>query len=481
MCHGVFDLVHMGHVRHFEAARREGDVLAVTVTADAFVNKGPGRPVFPDTLRAEMISSIQYVDYVAINHAPTAESVIEVVKPAVYVKGADYEDPEEDATGNIARERALLENYGGRIVFTRDITFSSSSLINRHLNIYDGPLREYLDNMRDEDNLAAILALIEKVSDMSVLMVGDAIIDEYQYVTPMGKSAKENIIATRFQESELFAGGVFAAANHVATFCKEIEILTSLGTLDNHEELIRKSLKSNIRLTPLHRDGVPTTRKCRFIEPSYVHKLFEVYFFDDSPMESRLEAALVDLITEKAPRYDLVICTDFGHGLLSRVTIDALARNSHFLAVNTQTNSANIGYNLITRYPKADYICIDAPEAQLACGDRFSEIEVLITNSLSSKIACPRIAVTHGKRGCVTYDGRCHPVRVPAFTESVIDTVGAGDAFFAVTSPLAAAGGSMKHIGFVGNAAGAMKVKIVGHREAVEKPSLIKYITALLK
>ena len=74
LAHGVFDLVHMGHVRHLEAARREGDVLIVTVTADAFVNKGPGRPIFPELMRAEMLGALEYVDWVGVNHAPSAEN-----------------------------------------------------------------------------------------------------------------------------------------------------------------------------------------------------------------------------------------------------------------------------------------------------------------------------------------------------------------------------------------------------------------------
>lgn len=73
LCHGVFDVVHLGHARHVEAARREADVLMVTVTADQFVNKGPGRPIFPELLRAEMLASLSCVDWVGINHAFSAE------------------------------------------------------------------------------------------------------------------------------------------------------------------------------------------------------------------------------------------------------------------------------------------------------------------------------------------------------------------------------------------------------------------------
>ena len=86
LCHGVFDLVHMGHVRHLQAARAEGDVLIVTITTKSHVNKGPGRPVFNDDLRAEMLAAMEQVDWVAVSPYPSAEKIIDAVKPSVYVK-----------------------------------------------------------------------------------------------------------------------------------------------------------------------------------------------------------------------------------------------------------------------------------------------------------------------------------------------------------------------------------------------------------
>jgi rfaE bifunctional protein nucleotidyltransferase chain/domain len=480
LAHGVFDLVHMGHVRHLEGARREGDILIVTLTADKFVNKGPGRPIFSEDMRAEMLAAIGYVDWVGINHEPSAENVLNAIRPDVYIKGSDYENPEDDISGKISKELETVEKHGGRLVLTKDITFSSSSLINSYLDVYDRPLRDYLEGLRETDAIHEITKLVESVKDYKVLLVGDAIIDEYQYVAPMGKAAKENIIATRFQDREIFAGGIFAAANHVASLCTEVEIITCIGD-DDTEDFIRTQLRDNVKLTPVRRQGTPTTRKCRFVEPSYMRKLFEVYTIDDTPLDGDLENQVNDLVAERAGTANLVIAADFGHGLITPRVIDTLNEEAKFLAVNTQTNSANIGYNLISRYARADYVCIDAPEAQLAVKDRFSDIEHVISEKLPNLISCDKFVVTHGREGCVTYRKGNSTVRIPAFTKTVVDTVGAGDAFLSITSPLAAAGGPMRLVGFVGNAAGAMKVGIVGHRAFIEKVPLMKYITTLLK
>ena len=120
LCHGVFDLLHMGHVKHLQAARREGDFLIVTITADEFVNKGPGRPAFSQQLRAEMLASIECIDLVCINHAPTAEIVLNAVKPDVYAKGSDYKSSADDITGNILTEKQIVEKHSGKLIYTDD-------------------------------------------------------------------------------------------------------------------------------------------------------------------------------------------------------------------------------------------------------------------------------------------------------------------------------------------------------------------------
>ena len=481
LCHGVFDLIHFGHLRHIELARKEADVLMVTVTADQFVNKGPGRPIFPESMRAQMLGAIEVVDFVGINYAASAESVISAIRPDVYVKGSDYENAEDDLTGKIGVERETVERHGGRLVFTKDLSFSSSSLINRFVDIYDPPLREFLERLREADGLRRISALIDRIKNYRIVFVGDAIIDEYHYVSPLGKSPKENVIATLAADREVFAGGVFAAANHLASFCREIEVCGALGALDNYGALVTGALRSNVRYHGVEIPGRPTTRKLRYVQPGYMRKLFEVYFMDDSPLPVAESGKLKEAVKRVCRDADLVVVTDFGHGLMDDEMVRIVCDNSQFLAVNAQSNSANLGFNLVTKYPRADFMCIDAPEARLAMADRYSDISRVIKDGLAKRIACDNIIVTHGAFGCYTYSPKSDVVHIPAFTKTVVDTVGAGDAFFSVAAPFVAAGGEMDVVGFLGNAAGAIKVGIVGHRASIERTPLLKFATALLK
>ena len=481
MAHGVFDLLHMGHVRHLEEARSYGTALFVTVTPDHFVNKGPGRPVFPEAVRAEMLAALDCVAYTGINFAPSSEEAIETIKPDIYVKGQEYAEAQNDVTGKIDTEKAAVERNGGCAIFTNDVIFSSSELINRHLNPFDPEVSSFLRQFQNNQARDSIFELLGKASGLKVLVIGDAILDEYCYVTPMSKPPKENLIATKYEEHELFAGGIFATANHAASICSHVDIITAIGRDDPYTDLIRKSLKPNVRLHAFEIDGIPTTLKRRYVDINYLRKLFEVYHFDDSPIPRHIEEELNQLIRKTAADYDLIIVNDFGHGLLQNSTIKILCEHAPYLAVNTQTNSANFGYNLITRYPRVDYVCIDGSEARLAAGDKFSPMESVIRDKLADKIDCPLFVVTQGRHGSIAVEPKGPTCDVPAFADKVIDTVGAVDAFLAITAPLAALGGDLRHIAFMGNVAGALKVGIVGHRKSIDKPSLVKAVTALLK
>src|SRR6476659_10115811 len=228
-CHGVFDLLHIGHLRHLNGARQLGDILVVTITPDHLVNKGPGRPAFTDTLRAEALAMLECVDLVAINHWPTAIEVIRMLRPDFYVKGSDYIEANKDISGGIVHEQEAVEAGGGKIVFTEDITFSSSNLLNRHFPTFPKATSEYLAAFSVRHPTAEVLSFLNGAKDLKILLVGETIIDEYEYCETMGKSGKEPILAARHLRTERFAGGSVAVANHLSSFCDHVDLLTFLG------------------------------------------------------------------------------------------------------------------------------------------------------------------------------------------------------------------------------------------------------------
>ena len=135
-CHGVFDLLHIGHIKHFNEAKSHGDLLVVTVTPDEYVNKGPNRPAFTMELRLEALAALESIDFVARNEWPTAIKTIEKIKPDIYFKGPDYKDHKDDITGMIREESIAIDSVGGQIMYSTDIIFSSSSILNKYSDLY---------------------------------------------------------------------------------------------------------------------------------------------------------------------------------------------------------------------------------------------------------------------------------------------------------------------------------------------------------
>lgn len=481
LCHGVFDLLHLGHTRHLQRARQLGDVLIVTITADIFVNKGPGRPIFTASLRAESLAALSCVDYVAINHGPIAVPVIQALRPHVYVKGQDYKSTESDISGNISIEQRAVESYGGEVHYTEEITFSSSGLINSYFDVFTPAAREYLKHFKTIYTADEIIATVQSLKNKRVLVIGEAIVDEYSYVTPMGVTGKGiNIVAAKYQSTEQFAGGSLAVANHLAGFVDHVTLLTGLGKNSPYEPFIRGQLASNINTLFHYYDAAPTLVKRRFVDES-MNKLFELYFYDEEPLSPPIEEEVCRWIQTNAADFDVVVVPDYGNGLISPKLVQALCDTARFLAVNTQINGGNRGHHVITRYPRADFVSINEPELRLTTHNRFDPLENLITQ-ISTVVQAQQFAVTRGINGAVLWDAAGSQLyQSPALSTKVVDRIGAGDSFLAFAS-LALSGGVAPELAlFVGSAAAALDVQIVCNREPISPVALFKYITMLMK
>lgn len=477
-CHGVFDLIHPGHIRHLAAAKKEGDVLLVSVTADQYVRKGPGRPVFNENLRAETLAAMENVDYVLINHAPISVNIIKELKPDVYVKGQDYQDKKSDLTGKIADEEAAIRSVGGKIVFTQDITFSSSKLLNEHLDVFPKETREYLKKLSSKHDIDDIVGYFKKAEGLKVLVIGDAILDQYHYCQSMGMSLKGQIVVTKYLSDESFAGGVFATANNTASICKKTSLVTVVGDDNPYKDFIAEHLDGSISAKYFVRKGAPTTIKRRFVSEN--RKMFEICYMNDEPVSKALEKQIIDHLKKTISSYDLVIVSDFGHGFFTKAVVDLISRKAKYLALNVQTNSANMGFNFLSKWPKADYVSIDEPEIRLAAHEKHHDLKAVMLGIMKSG-RYRNLIVTKGPRGSVFYSKNTGFLEAPALASRVIDSVGAGDALFAYTAPVMAVGCPSDLTSFIGNAVGALAVQIICNREAVNQVDLLKFVNRLMK
>lgn len=479
-CHGVFDLVHLGHIRHFNLAKKEGDVLVVTITRDKYVKRGPGRPIFNEHLRAETLASLAITDYICIVDSSTATECIKILKPDVYAKGADYKERDKDITGKIYEEEEAVKSIGGRFVITDDITFSSSSLINDYLDVYSPRTVKYLKALKKRYSIDSIIDRLHSLKNLKALVIGDAIIDQYHYCSPIGKSSKEPIVVNRYLSEESFAGGSLATANNVASICGEVDLLTVLGAKDSFESFIRSKLSPNVNPIFSYRPDTGTTIKRRFVSEGADRKFFEICYMKDNDISKREETKIIQHLEKTIRNYDLVVVSDFGHGLLTKHVIEFICAKAKYLAINVQTNSANIGFNLVTKYPHANCVCIDEMELRFATHDRFSDLRTH-AKKIYQELKCEHIITTRGPFGSLCYSKTDGFHETPAFSYRVIDAIGAGDAFFAFVAPCFAAGLPQDLVSFIGNAVGSLAVQIICNREPVRFADLVKFITRLLK
>ena len=480
MCHGTFDLIHTGHIRHLQRAKGEGDVLLVTLTADEYVNKGPGRPVFDENLRAETLAALACVDFVAIDYEPAAVKAIARLRPHVYAKGVEYRASADDVTGNIERERSAVEACGGEILFTDEITFSSSNLLNEHFGVFSAEARDYLQSFRRKYTDRDVIDLVKGLADLKVLVVGDAIIDQYHYVKVLGQVGKGSALSVKYESDEQFAGGALAVANHLAGFAKEVTLVTGLGKVETYETFIRSKLLPNVTPTFFEIEGAPTVAKRRFVDED-LNRLFEVYFCSEEPIPDAVDDEVCGWLNANLKAFDVVIVPDFGNGFISPNMINELCHSARFLGVNTQLNSGNRGHHVIGRYPRADFVAINEPELRLAAHNRHGPLEG-VAETIAKKVHADCIAITYGSKGAmfkVCSSGDVH--YVPALSTKVLDRIGAGDAFLALAGLCVGGGLPSEVAAYVGSASAALDVQIVGNRTAVDSATLFKYITTLLK
>ncbi|WP_041722111.1 PfkB family carbohydrate kinase [Maridesulfovibrio salexigens] len=479
LCHGVFDLLHIGHIRYLRQAKQFGNCLVVTLTPDKYVDKGPNRPAFTEQLRAEALDSLELVDYVAINEWPTAENTLRKLKPTFYAKGSEFKDIENDPTGKIKLEAAAAKEVGTELVFTEDIVFSSSNLINRYLNVYPQELANYLEIIRKRHSPENICNYVDQMKDLKVLVIGDAIIDEYAYCNPLGISSKDPTVALRHAAKDSFAGGAVAVARHVANLAKEVTLFTTLGKSDPYNSVIFDSIPENVLYLYEEIPDAPTVRKLRYVDGYSFNKLLEIYHISDQSIpvetEQRINLQIIKIIGD----YDLILVPDFGHDGIPNCLVTTLCRDAKYLAINTQANAGNRGYHTIFRYPRADFVSLAEHEIRMAYRDQKTKVPQMMQN-LARKLDIETLIVSRGRNGSSLQKGQDF-IQTPALAGRVVDRVGAGDALFAISSMAAYLDCPLELIGLLGNVAGAALVEHVGNEYSIDSQQIKKTITAMMK
>ncbi len=480
MCHGVFDLLHPGHFRHLRSARSTADVLVVTVTGDKFVGKGPGRPAFSQDLRAEALASLESVNFVVIIEDATAAPAITAVLPNVYVKGQEYAEEADDPTGNIRRERELVESNGGRVFFTDDIVFSSSKLINAFLPQHSEGTQKWLADLRAQYDARVILEWLDRLQGLRILLVGETILDVYTSCQALGKASKEPVLCLNRGDSVTQGGGILAIAAHCAGLGAAVTVVTGVNSRDADCEQLADLRALGVSLQLVWIDPSPTVRKERLVDSNTRSRILEIYQMDDRPLDGPIEDDFLGRLSAALEMADAALIADYGHGLMTDRAIEMLCSSGVFVAVNAQTNAGNHGFNSISKYSRADFATLNGSEARLEVRRRHANFDDYMPE-LRDSLKARSLLVTQGGAGIDLYLADGHVERSPALAPFVLDRVGAGDAVLAATALLSCIDAPPPVVAFIGNLVGAWAVSFLGNERTLQLGDLKRQITATLK
>jgi len=471
-CHGCFDIVHPGHIRHLRFAKAQGDRLLVSITSDAGVAKGDGRPLIPQELRAENLAELDCVDWVVIEPDATAEDLLRATKPDVYIKGREYEfnnDP------RFIRERKAVEEGGGRVVFSSgDVVFSSTALIAAMEHEID-PFHRRLTQLGENEELesARLGGLIESFRGARVLIVGETILDTYVFCDRPEVAGESPVMTLRPLEHRHFDGGAAIIARHIAALGAKPILVTALPDSPRARELRARLIGEGIDVR-----SIPTTaaiaEKQRYLVGA--QKVMKVDLVDPVVLDAHEQDRLVTVASDLAGSgCDAAIVADFGLGLMSPAVLERLCRA---LRPRTPVLTGDVSGRRapLRKMRGLDLICPSESELRDALGNPGDGLPA-ITWGLMRDTGIRSAIVTMGGEGLIgfsrikgdtgasggSWTTRLRGEHVPAFTPHATDALGCGDALLATATLTLARGGSLLSASYLGAAAAAVEARRLGN------------------
>lgn len=461
MCHGVFDVVHPGHLRHLVYAKGRADILIASITADRHITKGVHRPHVPQDLRALNLAAFEMIDYVVIDPNATPIDNIGIIRPDFLAKGYEYNATSMPA--RTAEEADALRAYGGDIIFTPgDIVYSSSALIN--LQPPDLKLDKLHLFMEQRGiTFEALQTTLGKLSQFHLHVVGDTIVDTFTQCAMIGGQTKTPTMSVRFERRIDYVGGAAIVAKHCRAAGAKVTFSTVLGN-DAHKDFVLNDLaKADIEVRASIDRGRPTVNKNAIVVGGY--RLLKVDTLDNTSISDVILDELTRNIREL--KADAVIYSDFRHGMFNRRTIPSLIDAIPAGVFRVADSQVASRWGNITEFKGFDLITPNEREARFALADQDSGIRPLASR-LYDEARCKLLILKLGERGVLTCSGSDHQSLdsffvIDSFVESLVDPVGAGDALLAYATLAMLASGDDGHATIIGTIAASCECEFDGN------------------
>ena len=480
LSHGVFDLVHLGHIEHFKSAKKFGDYLVVSITKDKFIKKGPGRPLFNYQQRMDFLRNIKVIDEVILSKTESSIDTINLVKPDFYVKGPDYKDYSKDKTKKIILEEIAVKKNNGKIKFTNDEMFSSSNILNNTNLIFSDEQRDFIKKLKKKFDYNQVSKILNRFRRLKILVIGELIIDKYCFGDVIGKSGKEPHLVLKEKFTEFYLGGSAAVARHLSTFVSEVKIISPFGNENFFYNIIKKNFDKNIKRFFFKPSlNFRTITKTRFVDENSNYKLFGSYILPNK-MELKLENKVLRIIKKYKTKTDMTLICDYGHNFISKKIASEIIKKNNYTFLNAQLNSSNKGFHNINKYSSINSIILNENELRQELRDNTSDINFLAKKLIKSK-KIKNLIITRGANGAILVNEKNKIFSCPGFAKKSVDKVGAGDAMLSLASLGLKLKLDPELILFISSLAAAISVESLGNKECVTYDKLDRFLEYMLK
>jgi rfaE bifunctional protein kinase chain/domain/rfaE bifunctional protein nucleotidyltransferase chain/domain len=477
MCHGTFDLVHPGHIRHLIYAKGKADILVTSLTTDQHISKADHRPFVPEALRAMNLAALEIVDYVVIDENSTPIENIGFLQPDYFAKGYEYN--KDGLHPKTQEEVEALEAYGGEVIFTPgDIVYSSSRIIESeppNLAI------EKLDTLMEAEGLTfdGLRETLTKFKGIKAHVIGDTIVDSYTYCTLIGGNTKTPTLSLKYERQVDFVGGAGIVAKHLKMAGADVKFTTVLGDDAMKDYVLRDLQDYGIECEVIIDRTRPTTQKNVFTAGGY--RMLKVDKVDNRPLTDKTLEQFRKSIS--ATSAEVVVFSDFRHGIFNGRSIPILTAAIPKGPLRVADSQVASRWGNILEFQGFDLITPNEREARFSMGDQDSTIRPLALE-LYKKTHCKYLILKMGERGIITYRAPDPNVRsfltVDSLTDNVVDAVGAGDALLAYASLSLARGGSPVIASILGSVAAAIACERDGN-EPIAPDEVLKKLQKLQK
>lgn len=474
LCQGHFNVIHPGHIRFLEFAKKQGDKLVIAVQGYDKLEPKVRDKFYNVQDRARGVASLNFVDRVFIFESISFQELAETLKPIAYVLGSEFLQKKDEIKNQID----IIENLGGKVIFSSgDIKYASTEFLEKDVFTIKEERHEQFKEILKKRKITKenLLKIINNYSKCHLLVIGDTIVDQYVVCDPVGMSSEAPVIVIKEIQSKEYVGGAAIVAQHVKKLGATCSFISVVGNdipgRFIKKQLIKNRIKEGLFIDPYR----PTTFKIRYIVGT--QKVLRVSRLKDHFIDKKYEDDIISLIDQWINSINGIIVCDFGYGIITPNIIDYLSDIKQKKGVKLfgdSQSSSQIGDFL--KFQGFDFISPTEKEARIALHDKYSGLETLGKHLLDNG-NISNVIITLGENGFISYKkligNNLHESQhFPALNPNPVDVVGAGDALLTSCALSLCAGADLMEASAIAAIHASIAVSKIGNLPITNKEIL---------